>query len=128
MIVFSKPLFEHQFERFQGSTPEEIAKVIIATYLRKGLVRQSIYWLYLRELSLSFIKEIIQLSLDDALGDKSIPRERRDFLNKINGPDSILFQWDLLDPYPDEMIESMISEHEDQISGARDFILSARGF
>ena len=120
--------FEDLFGMFEGLSHREIARVIIATYLLIGMAHHSVYWLYLRELSLTLLKEIGQQALDNALENQNMSSERLEFLKKRSRIDSIFHLWDLLDPYPEEMIETMIAEQDQIRPGARDFILSARGF
>ena len=74
------------------------------------MAHHSVYWLYLRELSLILLKEIGQQALDNALETQNMSSERLEFLKKRSDIMSIFYLWDLLDPYPDEMIESMILE------------------
>ena len=123
--------FEDLFGMFEGLSHREIARVIIATYLQTGMAYHSVYWLYLRQLSRTLIEEVGQQALDYALEIQNMSEERLDFLKKRSRIDSIFHLWDLLDPYPEEMIETMITEQEQLRPGARDFILSAsntRGF
>ena len=120
--------FEDLFGMFEGLSHRKIAKVIIATYLLTGMAHHSVYWLYLRELSLTLLKEIGQQALDNALETQNMSSERLEFLKKRSDIMSIFYLWDLLDPYPEEMIETMIAEQDQIRPGARYFILSARGF
>lgn len=120
--------FEDTFWIFEGLSHREIARVIIATYLEIGDNHHSIYWLYLRELSPTFITEVGQQALNHILETQNVSAQRLEFLKSRSGINAMFYLWDLLDPYPDEMIESMILEQEESHPGARDFILSARGF
>ena len=127
MGVWSQPRhsFEDTFGMFEGLSHREIARVIIATYLQTGMSHYSIYWLYLRQLSRTFIEEVGQQALDYALLIQNMSAQRLEFLKRRSGIISIFYLWDLMDPYPEEMIETMITEQEQLRPGARDFILSA---
>ena len=128
MSNFSPQDCEFQVREFEGLSHRKIASVIIANYFLTGIAHHLVYWLYLRELPLTLLKEIGQQALDNALETQSMPANRLDYLRKRDNIDTRFHLWDLLDPYPDEMIESMIAEQDQLRPGARDFILSARGF
>ena len=128
MSNFSPRDCEFQIREFDGMSPEDTAGKIIAKYLLTGMAHHSVYWLYLRELSLTLLKEIGQQALDNALETQSMPANRLDYLRKRDNIDTMFHLWDLLDPYSDEMVESMILEQEELHPGAKKVILSARGF
>lgn len=107
------------------------AEAIINLWLKEGFTGVGgIHWLFLQQLSKNYLDPLFEKVFQEALDNIALyPPHRQKFINDISSggsaATSLSWHWILLDPYPEEMIETMITKQEQLHPGARDFILGA---